>query len=78
MCVLDAEIYCETGPQTDYRAGMFHVTQRISDTIVIRRCYSPNTFIAAIVEALDAIEQFQAEQGGAKVVAFPNRLLRSA
>jgi hypothetical protein len=78
MCVFDAEIYCERGPQTEYRDGMFHVTQRLSETAVIRRCYAPNTFIAAVVDALDAIEAFHAEQGGAKVVAFTGRPLRSA
>lgn len=70
MCVFGAEFFCEEGPQTEFRDGLFRVTQRLNADIVIRRCYSPATFMAAIVAALEAVEAYQETQPGCAVLPF--------
>ena len=56
-------IYCDRPPTVEFRDGLFHITERISDQVTLRRCYPPSVFMAGIVACLDAIEKFGGAQG---------------
>jgi hypothetical protein len=68
---LDAIIFVEDAPEIEYRKGLFHIRQRISDTAVIERVMRPNTFMLALRRAAEAAHQHKF--GGAEIIDLASR-----
>lgn len=63
----DAVLFVEEPPVFFYRAGMFHIVQRLGET-TIERAMQPNVFLKAFQRAAKCIQDSAAS--GADVLPF--------
>ena len=69
---LDVAAYIGEPPEFRYEGGMFHVTQRYSDSCIIERVMPPHVFMLALKRAADcAALHFR---GGAEVISLAKKI----
>lgn len=59
---LGAEMLVQGPSDIEFRDGVFHVVERYSDDLFIRKVYTPAIFVAAIAVANQALAKWQREQ----------------
>jgi hypothetical protein len=64
---LDARIFITEPPEIEFKDGMFHLRQKISDHCVIERVMSPHVFSKSVRAGQRALALWR---GGATVIEF--------
>lgn len=70
---LEAEVFVCQPTEVTYSDGLFHVTDRYSENMVLRRCYSPHVFLASMRAANKALADWQADNHRSAPVAIGER-----